>query len=187
MCNLISSSPINEGDQIAVITTYYGPMSLHIHARGFLEIAIIAGKAGLEFGVSIDSITPGVMYAIRHATELFLKYVIAELSEQHGMNIKIPMEHGMIKILHDHREDIKLAMEEESRHSAFDYRAWMSTFEEIINQLHQVDPDGQTLRYPFNRHGTPNLGGQIQISLAQLLKFAQHVNACFDVFDERSC
>lgn len=200
MMPLISSQSVDPDDQIAVVTTYQGAISLYIHAMGFLEIATVAARAALEGRTAIDAITPSIIYAIRHGVELFLKAIIAEVKETHRVTAMVPNKQGMMEeaktgvhSLHDlwhvHRSTIveMLDYEAEHEHATFDHRAWLAEFAEIIDQLHQVDPDGQTLRYPANPKGVPNLGGTMPVSVAQVERFATHTTDCFVRFSERSC
>ena len=181
MVDLISRSAVDGDDQIAVVTTYQGSLSLRILANGFLEIATIA----LKNGGSIDATTPAVIHAIRHAVELFLKHVISELQENHHMAPKDLNKHNMLEMFNESKDEIAIALECEDIHSGFDRRAWLSDFEQIITKLHEVDPYGSALRYPTNLKGQPNLGGTMQVSLNQLTKFAAHTYECFAKFNMR--
>lgn len=201
MTQLISNQPTGANDQIAEVTTYQGSTSLRIHAMGFLEIASVAARAALEGRTAIDAIAPSIIYAIRHATELFLKSIIAEVKETHRMTAQAVDKKGVMadaKI--GHHEVLRLWSEHErlivdvlnyeaahDEHANFDRLAWLADFTEIINQIHQVDPDGQTLRYPTDRDGAPNLGGKMVVSVGHLERFAQHATKCFSRFRDRAC
>lgn len=202
MMPLIQSQPIYPNDQIAEVTTYQGSMSLRIHAMGFLEIASVAARAALEGRTAIDAITPSIIYAIRHAAELFLKGIVAEVKETYGVTAIVPNKHGVMgeaktggihsfqKLWGMHRSTIVEVLDYEAshgKHPNFDHRRWLADFAEIIDQIHRVDPDGQTLRYPTDRQGTPNLGGKMLVSVGQLECFARHTTDCFARFRDRSC
>jgi hypothetical protein len=180
---LISNNAVGNDDTVAVVTTYQGSLSLRIHAVGFLEIAGI----GLRNAVVIDAVLPSILYAIRHATELFLKYVIFELSETHEHGKTCPGGHGLTKLFSDHKAMIEHALEIEAAQTAFHYREWIQEFEAIISEVDGVDPDGQTLRYPIDRKGSANLDGTIHVSLRQVEIFARHAEACFTKFSMRNC
>jgi len=201
MLPLILSQPFGPNDRIAVVTTYQGSTSLRIHAMGFLEIASVAARAALDNKTAIDAITPSIIYAIRHATELYLKAIIAEVKETHrvtaqALNKKGVMgdaeigHHWLQRLWSDHRALIVEVLDYEAahdEHTHFDRRAWLADFGEIIDQLHAVDPDGQSLRYPANQQGVPNLDGTMPVSIAQLERFARHATAVFSSFDQRAC
>jgi len=198
---LISNQPIGPNDQIAEVTTYQGSMSLRIHAMGFLEIASVAARAALEHRTAIDAITPSIIYAIRHATELFLKAIIEEVKETHrvtaqALNKKGVMEdaetghHWLQRLWTEHQGLIVEVLDyeaEHGEHANFDRRAWLADFGEIIDQIQRVDPDGQTLRYPTDRQRAPNLGGKMIVSLGHLDQFARHATDCFSQFRDRCC
>lgn len=190
MTPLIAAQPVNADDQIAVVTTYQGATSLRIHAMGFLEIASVAARAALERKTAIDAITPSIIYAIRHAAELFVKHVVTELAEKHRLSVPAPKGHDLQGLLTDGRAHIESCLDYEAahdEHTHFDRRVWLADFSAIIDQLHAVDPDGQSLRYPANRKGVPNLGGTMPVSVAQLERFARHATAVFSSFDQRAC
>ena len=197
---LISSQPIDPNDQIAEVTTYQGSMSLHIHAMGFLEIARVMARAALEHQTAIDAITPSIIYAIRHAVELFLKGIVAEIKETHGATAQVSKagvmkdaetgHHCLQRLWSEHQGLIVEVLDYEAshdEHANFDRQAWLTGFGEIIDQIQQVDPDGQTLRYPADRKGTPKLGGKMIVSLGHLERFAQHTTECFSQFRDRTC
>jgi hypothetical protein len=201
MIPLISHEAVTREDQIAEVTTYQGSLSLCIHAMGFLELSSIAARATLENKAAIDAITPSIIYGIRHATELFLKHIIEEISEKHRLVAQVPNKKGVItaartdhhwveQLWREHRSTIVEVLEYEAdlgEHANFDRRAWLAEFDEIINQVHRVDPDGQSLRYPADKSGAPNLGGKMMVSVAQLEQFACHATECFIRFTERGC
>ncbi|MBX3363763.1 MAG: hypothetical protein KF866_03260 [Phycisphaeraceae bacterium] len=201
MLSLISSQPIDPNDQITEVTTYQGSMSLRIHAMGFVELAAVAARAVLEHRTAIDAIAPSIIYAIRHGVELFLKAMITEVTETHRVTAQAPNRKGVMadaeighhwlqRLWSEHQGLIVEVLDYEAahgEHANFDRRAWLAHFGEIIDQLHQVDPDGQTLRYPTNRDGVPNLGGKMLVSVTCLERFAQATIECFSRFDERGC
>lgn len=112
MVHLISKSPVDRDDQIAEITTYQWPDILYIHARGFLEIATIAAERSLKEGAGIDAVAPAIMSAIRHAAELFLKYVIAELADRHEHDAeRMRQGHRVLELFRSELPNIKGALE----------------------------------------------------------------------------
>ncbi|MEK6701938.1 MAG: hypothetical protein AABZ53_06730 [Planctomycetota bacterium] len=200
MLPLISNQPLGRDDQIAEVTTHQGSMSLRIHAMGFLEIASVAARAALEHRTAIDAITPAIIYAIRHAAELFLKAIIQEVEETHRataqMNKKGVLEdaetghHWLRRLCSEHQGLIVEVLDFEAshgEHTNFDRRSWLADFGEIIDQIQRLDPDGQTLRYPTDRQGKPNLGGKMIASVGHLEQFARSASECFSRFTERKC
>jgi hypothetical protein len=197
MLSLISSQPLDLDDQLAEVTTYQGSTSVRIHAMGFLEIASVAARAALEHRTAIDAITPSIIYAIRHAAELFLKALIAEVKETHRVSAMVPNKQGVmveaktsgVHSLQDlwdvHGSTIVEVLDYEAGyggHPNFDRRVWLADFREIIDQVHRVDPDGQTLRYPTDRQDAPNLGRRMVVSVGHLEQFARHATECFSQF-----
>ncbi len=187
--HLISPSPVTDDDQLAVVTTYQGSMSLRIHAMGFLEIAAIATRAAIENKTAIDSITPSIIYAIRHSVELFVKYLITDLAETYPEHVKKPENsHKLSKLIDDAKASIVLVLDYEAEHNehlGFDYCEWLADLEGIVEQVNIIDPDGQTSRYPTNRKGNPNWTGEIMVSVEQLMRFVRHTSACFMSYIQR--
>jgi hypothetical protein len=189
----ISHSVVNQDDQLATVTTYQGAISLRIHAIGFIELSVIGIRAAMEHKTAIDSITPSIIYAIRHGTELFLKYVIVDLANKHDgrqISMQTPSGHSLLPRFIDARDKIAFDLDSEAthgEHSNFNRHEWLSHFEEIVRTLNDVDPDGQTLRYPANKKGDPNLGGTLTLSLLQVETFAISVGECFSRYAERCC
>jgi hypothetical protein len=184
------NEPTGTSAQIAVVTTYQGATSLRVQAMGFLELAAVAASASLEHRTAIDAIATPILYAVRHATELFLKHVVTELAEKHRVAIPTPKGHGLRLLLKDGRSHIESCLDSEAAHDEhcnFERRAWLAEFETIIDQLDKVDPDGQSLRYPTNQKGAANMDGTMHIDLAQLEQFIQHTAECFREFGERNC
>lgn len=198
---LISHRPVAEADQVAEVTTYQGSTSLRIHAMGFLELASIAARATLEYKAAIDAVTPSIIYAIRHGTELFLKHVVldvaetyriaAEVRDKKGTMVKARTEgHDLQRLWCEHRSTIAEVLNYEAghgEHPSFERASWLVEFDEIVEQVHRVDPDGQSLRYPAGKSGAPNLGGRMLVSIAQLELFARHAAQCFTRFTVRGC
>lgn len=185
MSQLISNQPLDADDQIAWVTTYQGAMSLQIHAMGFLELASVGARAVLEKRVAIDAITPGILYAVRHATELFLKYVIVEMHEVHGLGEALPEGHELQQLFQKHLPEIQICLDEEAQngsHPNFDRNAWLKQLKKLISEVHQLDPDGQSARYPANREGEANLGGEMNVSVRGLELFANAATDCFTDF-----
>jgi hypothetical protein len=190
MIPLISQQRVTTDDRVAEVTTYQGATSLQIHAMGFLEISIVAARAAMENRTAIDAITPSIIYATRHAAELFLKHVVTELSDKHGLSAPVTTGHVLQELFTGWRAHIESCLDyeaEHDEHANFDRRAWLAEFCGIIRELHRVDPDGQTLRYPTDTKGAPNLGGKMLVSMGQLELFAHHAAECFSRFSERGC
>lgn len=90
------------------------------------------------------------LYLYRHGAELKTKYLI---------NLALRLEHleesdNLNKILSGHKlyplwNQLKIALEKEESKD----KVIVSVVEAIINDLHKIDPDGQSLRYAFNSNG----------------------------------
>lgn len=193
MPQLISSTAMDSDDQLVTIETYLGSVSLCSYARGFLELAQLSVRAGLESRTAVDAITPSILYTTRHAVELFLKHVVGEVLEirdEHEMPfVQRTLTHHKLKdIWREHSASVVELLEHEashSEHNEFDWRKWAGEFEEVIGEVDRIDPNGQSLRYPATTKGSPNLGGVVVVSLRSLEQFVQRAHQLLEQFAHR--
>lgn len=181
---IITASPIDDSDFIADVATYMGDVSLHVFAMGFLEMAEIATELAVKNRCSIDAVIPATLYSLRHSVELFLKYVLYDLRV---VNEKDPIfGHDVKALFAKHREAITIALECEPE-TGFHWRDWMSRFESLLESVHELDPDGQSVRYPSAGDLVANQGGGYSISTKHLASCLSGVRAIFHEYDERNC
>ncbi len=178
------SKAIWPNDNIAEITCM-GNHSLRDYANGFLEIASIASDKAIKNECSIDTLMPAILYNIRHSVELFLKYVLYEISKKTGQNIVSMTGHRIKNMFNDHKECMMLFFETEGLTVPFQYKEWIIGFEGIINFVDAYDSDGQTIRFPTNSKGKPNLRGNSIVSTNDVYCFIQYIQSYFDEYDCR--
>lgn len=175
---------IDRSDLISVTETYMGDVSLHLFSRGFLELAEMSVDTALSKGCSIDAVVPAVLYSYRHSVELFLKYIIYDLKI---ISETEPLQgHMVLSIFNKHKPDIECAFEYELACGVFDWTKWVKDFSEIIEAVHEFDPDGQMIRYPADKKLTPNLNGKYQTSFRNLENCFAITRAVYDRYDERN-
>lgn len=185
---IISPMPENPSDFIAEVHTYMGEASLHLYAMGFLELAEIAVDRAVQNRCSIDAVMPAVLYSVRHSVELFLKHVILhlEIEDKNGKKAN-PKGHKLFELYKEYQGEIALYLEKDPQRTAFGYRGWMVRFEEIVKAVDEIDSDGQTLRYPANTAGQPNLDCKFSVSTTNLKKCIAQIRKTFEEFNERNC
>ena len=71
--------------------------------------------------------------------------------------------------------------------SGFQWREWLGRFEGLIRDVHEIDPDGQSIRYPSSLGMTPNQGGGYMISTKHLELCLSEARQVFGRYDERNC
>lgn len=181
---LISHTPVSNEDQFAEVWTYQRGTSLRVHAKGFLHLARLGAQEGLVSGPGIDAVTPAVLYAIRHAVELFLKSVVCDVRGLSRIKEPPPRGHLLLKIWKESAGEIAAWLEE--KHGDLDFESWSSSFEDVLEELAGIDPRGQTLRYPSDVNGVPNLGGREVVSIGQVQRFIEHVHDLITEWDQCS-
>jgi hypothetical protein len=178
------SQSIWPNDNIAVITTYMGSISMRGYANGFLEMASIASKKAVENKCAIDIVMPAILYNIRHSVELFLKYVLSEIPDESGKGIVIE-GHRIKDIFKKYKETIRIFLEFEFHTVPFQYKEWLNAFEGIVNTVDAFDSDGQTTRYPTDNKGKPNLYGEALVSTSDVLCLIEYIKSYFDEYNNR--
>ena len=178
------SKEIWPNDNIAEITTYMGSCSLSGFADGFLEISEIAIEKACTNQCSIDTAMPAILYNIRHSVELFLKYLLSEIPNDSGEGI-IATGHDIKGIFADHKDSILCYLEYEYLPAPFLYNDWLKAFEGIINFVAEFDPDGQSMRYPTDRKGSPNLGGKALVSTNDVFCLIKYIRSYYDEYYDR--
>lgn len=181
---IITASPIDDSDFIADVATYMGDVSLHVFAMGFLEMAEISAERAVKNRCSIDAVIPATLYSLRHSVELFLKYVLYDLRV---VDEKYPIPgHDVKAIFAKHKEVLAIALGCEPE-NGFHWRDWAGRFESLLESVHELDPDGQSVRYPSARHLVPNQGGGYSISTKHLASCISGVRTIFQEYEERNC
>ncbi len=192
---MIELADESSDQQFAHITTYQGAMSYRILAMGFLEMADVAVRSS----TAIDATTPAIMYAVRHAVELFVKHIGHDLRENHLQacsDFKVELGKHPVRPLWDKvKPTLALVLNDEAEHAAhasFDRREWIEEVENIIHEVDAIDRDGILLRFPTSKDpstkaDTPNFKGQLVVNTAQLTRFIQHVTDCFTRYTCREC
>lgn len=181
---IIIGTPVDSSDFVAEVPTYMGAESFHLFAIGFLEMAEIAAERAVQNRCSIDAVIPAILYSLRHSVELFFKYLIYDL--------RIVVRHKSVtghKILEDfetYRASISLALEVEPE-TGFAWRGWLVRFDSLIRAAHDLDPDGQAIRYPSNTKLVPNQGGGYAISTKRLSSCLAEMRQIYQDYDQRRC
>ncbi len=181
---IITASPVDDSDFIAEVATYMGDASLHLFAMGFLEMAEISTERAVQNQCSIDAVIPATLYSLRHSVELFLKYVLYDLRVvDEGAPIG---GHDVRALFARHKQTVTIALQCEPE-TGFHWRDWVSRFESLMESVHELDPDGQAVRYPSTKNLVPNQGGGYSISTKHLAVCLSRVRSIYHEYDERNC
>ena len=181
---MIKSDLSNNSDLIAEVPTYMGEASIRLFAFGFLEMAEhSAGLAGNNT-CSIDAVVPAILYNIRHSVELFLKYILYDLKA--ATDSDAILGHSVKRLYDDHIDTLEIALGCEPD-SGFHHNEWLTRLQAVVYAIHEVDPDGQSLRYPANGNLIANHGGGYRVSIYHIKRCIEEIKAVYSDFDLRSC
>ena len=90
-------------------------------------------------GATIDVLIYPICFNFRHAVELYIKYIIADLGRVKGTGQRYKPGHTLLR---NWKKAEKLL-------AAIDYAAEdAAIFEQVVRHIDEVDPTGQTFRYP---------------------------------------
>lgn len=180
---LIHANPVDDSDFVAEVSTYMGASSLHLFAMGFLELAEISSQQATRNQCSIDAVIPAVLYSMRHSVELFIKYLVCDLRvTPNGWPVP---GHRVKDLFAAHKPMLETALECE-RTSGFNWRDWLSRFESVVHAVHEIDPNGQAIRYPTDLQLVAHQGGGYKVSTKHLASCLAIVRLLFHEYDERN-
>uniref|UniRef100_Q07SV8 HEPN domain-containing protein n=1 Tax=Rhodopseudomonas palustris (strain BisA53) TaxID=316055 RepID=Q07SV8_RHOP5 len=137
-----------------------GPQGDELHyVEGYLEAAIELANAVIEKNMLAkrDTLVLPILYNARHAIELVLKFVTAQLFDCGIIAEKHPANHD-IKGHFDHLVAANVPDET--------IRDGLKTLERFVVSLDRIDDDGQELRYHVNRDGETSLKGESLANIA---------------------
>ena len=147
------------GASLAYLAINRGPGCWRLHAHGFLLAAKESSERAIATG-NYDTAAYAIVYLLRHGVELYLKH-LAEVTDV-CLSFRDP-EHARIAARgHDlKRLWANLKPFIETARFMGESETWqplkVSDFEALVEDLHSIDPDGQTIRYPTNSKGSTNL------------------------------
>jgi hypothetical protein len=102
-----------------------------------------------------------VLYLYRHYVEASLKGILLEAKVAYELSYDIPMKHqldSLWSLLQTHVGAKRAAVEQ----------VWFDRASELIAELHRVDPDSMTFRYPTDTRGARLLTPGFRVSTRQV-------------------
>lgn len=116
-----------------------GPYDLYDYSWGYFEGTRLLLTDAKVPGATVDVLVYPICFNFRHAVELYIKYVIADLGRVKGTGQQYQAGHTLLR---NWKKAKKLL-------SAIDHTAAdAALFEEVVKHIEEVDPTGQTFRYP---------------------------------------
>jgi hypothetical protein len=130
-----------------------------------------------------------MLSTFRHSFELFVKFVVHDLNlvdQASKEEADLLGRHDVLAILERYRERIGLALECE-RSPRLSRCEWLADMDRWAQAFHDVDPDGQSIRYPADRRQKPNRGGGYAVGMRHLASCLARVRLLYDDYLQRAC
>jgi len=149
-------------DMLAAVGNNGGKYGLFDYAHGYFAATELLLAAARQQGenVAIDTLVYPVCYNFRHSVELFIKYLIDELGKAS------PAGQSAFKFDHDLEHNWKTAR------TAIEGCSWLSIHaqemafvEKTIQEIMEIDANGQIFRYPDSKKNPQHLKEWSIISL----------------------
>jgi HEPN domain-containing protein len=126
--------------------------------RGFRVAAELIGRYVSETGVAQDGLIYPFVYMWCQHLELLLKELIVDTEVLEEIEAKRPFGHDLMELW----ERLRRALGSRASGTEFD------NVEDVIAEMHAVDPRGEAFRYPTSRDGTPMLQTVEQLSFERV-------------------
>lgn len=148
---------VDDDELNACVGNNGGPYDLYDYAKGYFDATRTLLVNVTDEGNLIDLLVYPICYNFRHAMELYIKYVIADLSKAKGTAHRFKTKHTLAK---NWRAARSLLVQIETADDDLDY------FELVVTCIDEVDTtDGQTFRFPESIKGTRHLAEWSTINL----------------------
>lgn len=134
-----------------------GPYDLYDYSWGYFEGTRLLLADAKVPGATIDVLVYPICFNFRHAVELYVKYIIADLSRLQGIGLRYQAGHSLLQNWKKAKKLLKAI-----DHAADD----AALFEKVVRHIEQVDPTGQTFRYPESIKYDQHLTNWPSINLA---------------------
>lgn len=128
-----------------------GPYDYHAYGDGYLRAAIAIVPSAENYQNPVDILIYPIAFCFRHAIELYLKHFCEMLP-------RIWDEEQLPKLTHkliDNWGVVKSYLEREDDFIRGNNS--IQQFEKILHDFVQIDPTGETFRFPVNRKGGMHL------------------------------
>jgi hypothetical protein len=156
----------NTGPNAACLQTNLGDRSAYV--EGFLEGAEHLAEGLAKKDLPPDIIVYGALYLYRHGLELGLKALLATYHYIEHNADKSFEGHVLKDLWETLRPQLKPIDRIHEEADFFESEA-VEYIGECVKVLHNVDPDGQSIRYGENRKGQLNMKHVVTVNLDVLL------------------
>ena len=159
-----------------------GPYNFDAYSLGYFEagnrlMSTFAAEEDGEIVINnshIDSLVYPIVYLFRHAIALGLKFLGESLPGIWNESLRIELTHRLI----DNWNLVRPYLE---RNAVFDpEQKLIEEINEILNQLVEIDPQGQTFRFPTSTRGEQHLRQVQHINLVVFWSGMEKVNETFE-------
>lgn len=158
----------------ACVGTNGGPYDLFDYSKGYFEATrfILERMKERPGDFIVDLLVYPACYSLRHAVELFVKYLIVELSRATGGKQKYESNHSIV-------DNWRLAADLIGVARMPHKEADLAFTAHMIEAISEVDPNGQIFRYPDSIKGDQHLIEWKLINLSVIDETRQKLQAIF--------
>ncbi len=149
---IISSKPNNlfRGEpgnfwRNACVGSNGGPYDFHDYARGYMRAGVVLVENATTPNNPVDILVYPIAYCFRHAIELYLKYLSAQLPA-------LWRESGTVKQTHKLLDNWAFVKAYLCRTNQFD-NTQIAQVDRILSDFVELDPGGEVFRFPKDRSG----------------------------------
>lgn len=161
----------------ACVGTNGGPYGLSDYACGYYDAAKRVIRSAAENGLHLDVLVYPVACMFRHAIELSIKHLLSRYPPLWSEPITAKLNHNL-------SVNWVAARGYVLRTGAFDEdQAPLLRVDRIVDNLIEIDPNGETFRYPTSRKGVHHLRDWKLINLGVLLDQIEFAEGFFDWCD----
>ncbi len=131
-----------------------GPYDLHDYANGYFDSGEILIERIRENESRVDILVYPLVFTYRHALELSIKYLAERLPPLFGVSVKIESTHNLT----DNWDKVRVFMERFLEVSEDESgKEHIQMVDQVVKDFVQIDPFGQTFRFPETKGGKPHL------------------------------
>jgi hypothetical protein len=137
-----------------------GPYDLFDYSAGYFRGTriLLSAMSEQRNSVRIDTLVYPICFNFRHAIELYIKYMVTDLSTALQLEKKFRFDHTILKNWETAKQlakDATLPAEEDE----------IDFFDQTVAAVSEVDPNGQIFRYPETIKGDQHLAEWSHINL----------------------
>jgi hypothetical protein len=162
------------GDLFAYLGINQGDMARRLYCSGFFEAARCLLDEAARNHLPVDTCFYPAMFLFRHALEVALKEMYASLWFLNRRDGQPPQRHSLKQVWESLRPDLEYFFnvypDDQTADGCPVQQVPLDEVQAAIDELQELDPNGQAFRYPVSTTGTPTLEHVQYVNLRHLLE-----------------